>query len=68
MVVEPMTRCHAGEGNIPLAVTYYTRRVSAGLIVTEGSQVSPKGVGFDRTPGIYSPELVAGSIKITRAV
>ena len=70
MVMEPMTRCRADEGNIPgpLAVTYYTRRASAGLIVTEGSQVSPKGVGFDRTPGIYSPEQVAGWKKITRAV
>jgi N-ethylmaleimide reductase len=44
MVVEPMTRCHAGEGNIPgpLAVMHYTRRISAGLIVTEGSQANPK--------------------------
>ena len=70
MVMAPMTRCRADEGNIPgpLAVTYYTQRASAGLIVTEGSQVSPKGVGFDRTPGIYSPEQVAGWKKITGAV
>ena len=70
MVMAPMTRCRAGEGNIPgpLAVTYYAQRVSAGLIVTEGSQVSPKGVGFDRTPGIYSPEQVAGWKRITGAV
>ena len=58
MVMAPMTRCRAMEGNIPgpLAVTYYTQRASAGLIITEGSQVSPRGVGFDRTPGIYSPD------------
>jgi N-ethylmaleimide reductase len=57
MVMAPMTRCRAVSGNVPgpLSVTYYAQRASAGLIITEGSQVSPKGVGFDRTPGIYSP-------------
>ena len=70
MVMAPMTRCRATEGNIPhpLAVTYYAQRVSAGLIITEGSQVSPQGVGFNRTPGIYSSEQVAGWKKITDAV
>ncbi|MDD1698420.1 MAG: alkene reductase, partial [Methanoregula sp.] len=70
MVMAPMTRCRAIEGNIPnpQAVTYYTQRASAGLIITEGSQVSPQGVGFDHTPGIYSPEQVAGWKKITDAV
>jgi len=40
IVMAPMTRCHAVEGNIlsPLAITYYTQRAQAGLIVTEGSQ------------------------------
>ena len=54
MVMAPMTRCRAVEGNVPnpLAVTYYSQRASAGLIITEGSQVSTQGVGFDRTPGI----------------
>jgi len=58
------------EGNIPgpLAVTYYIQRASAGLIITEGSQVSPWGVGFNRTPGIYSPAQVAGWKGITAAV
>jgi N-ethylmaleimide reductase len=70
MVMAPMTRCRAIEGNVPgpLAVTYYTQRASAGLIITEGSQVSPQGVGFNRTPGIYSPEQVAGWKKVTAAV
>jgi N-ethylmaleimide reductase len=70
MVMAPMTRCRATEGNIPgpLAATYYSQRVSAGLIITEGSQVSPQGVGFNRTPGIYSPDQVAGWKKITEAV
>jgi N-ethylmaleimide reductase len=70
MVMAPMTRCRAVEGNVPgpLAVTYYTQRASAGMIITEGSQVSPQGVGFHRTPGIYSPEQVAGWKKVTAAV
>ncbi len=70
MVMAPMTRCRAMEDNIPgpLAVTYYTQRASAGLIITEGSQVSPRGVGFNRTPGIYSLAQVAGWKGITAAV
>ncbi len=70
MVMAPMTRCRAIEGNVPnpLTVTYYTQRASAGLIITEGSQVSPQGVGYIRTPGIHSPEQVAGWKKVTGAV
>jgi N-ethylmaleimide reductase len=70
MVVAPMTRCRAVLGNIPnqLAVTYYAQRSQAGLIITEGSQVSPEGVGYIRTPGIYSPEQVVGWRKVTDAV
>lgn len=70
MAMAPMTRCRAVEGNVPgpLTVTYYSQRASAGLIVTEGSQVSPQGVGFNRTPGIYSREQVAGWTKVTDAV
>jgi hypothetical protein len=70
MVMAPMTRCRAVEGNIPnpLAVTYYIQRSQAGLIITEGSQISTQGVGYIRTPGIYSPEQVAGWQKITKAV
>ena len=70
MVMAPMTRCRAVEGNIPspLAVTYYTQRARAGLIITEGSQVSPEGVGYVRTPGIYSPQQVMGWMRVTDAV
>jgi N-ethylmaleimide reductase len=70
MVMAPMTRCRAISGNSPgpLSVTYYAQRASAGLIITEGAQVSPKGVGFDRTPGIYSPDQVEGWKKVTNAV
>ncbi|WP_257461685.1 alkene reductase [Archangium lipolyticum] len=71
MVMAPMTRSRAlVDGNVPnpLAVTYYVQRASAGLLITEGTQVSPQGVGYIRTPGIHSPEQVAGWKKVTDAV
>ncbi|MHA7627468.1 alkene reductase [Corallococcus sp. M7] len=71
LVMAPMTRSRAlVDGNVPnpLAVTYYAQRASAGLIVSEGTQVSPQGVGYIRTPGIHSPEQVAGWKKVTDAV
>lgn len=70
MVMAPMTRSRAVEGNVPnpIAAEYYAQRASAGLIVTEATQVSPQGVGYVRTPGIHSPEQVAGWKKITDAV
>jgi N-ethylmaleimide reductase len=70
MVMAPMTRSRALAGNVPnpLAVTYYAQRASAGLIVTEATQVSPQGVGYIRTPGIHSAGQVAGWKTITDAV
>ncbi|VVB72014.1 NADPH dehydrogenase [uncultured archaeon] len=70
IVMAPMTRCRAVEGNVPspLSITYYVQRAQAGLIITEGSQVSPLGVGFIRTPGIYSQEQASGWRKVTDAV
>ncbi|MPZ38229.1 MAG: alkene reductase [Rhizobiales bacterium] len=70
IVLSPMTRSRAIEGNVanPLAATYYVQRASAGLMITEGTQVSPQGVGYIRTPGIHSPEQVAGWQRITNAV
>jgi N-ethylmaleimide reductase len=70
MVMAPMTRCRALSGNVPnpLAITYYVQRASAGFIITEGSQVSPQGVGYARTPGIHSPGQVDGWKKVTDAV
>jgi len=67
----PMTRSRADNpGNVPTdsTVTYYVQRATAGLIITEGSQVSPQGVGYINTPGIYSEEQVAGWKKVTDAV
>ena len=70
LVLSPMTRSRALDGNVanPLAATYYVQRASAGLIITEGTQVSPQGVGYIRTPGIHSPEQVAGWKRVTDAV
>jgi len=71
LVMAPMTRSRATvEGNVPgpLAATYYAQRASAGLIVTEATQVSPQGVGYIRTPGIHSQEQIEGWRKVTDAV
>jgi N-ethylmaleimide reductase len=70
IVMAPMTRNRAGPGNAPrdLNVEYYRQRASAGLIIAEGSQISPQGMGYPDTPGIYSAEQVAGWKHITEAV
>jgi N-ethylmaleimide reductase len=70
MVMAPMTRNRAGAGNVPgdLAVTYYAQRASAGLIVTEGTQVSPQGVGYPGTPGIHDDAQTRGWRRVTDAV
>ena len=70
LVMSPMTRSRAVDGNVqnPLAATYYAQRATAGLIVTEATQVSPQGVGYIRTPGIHSAEQVAGWRHVTDAV
>lgn len=67
----PMTRSRAAnEGNVPfdIHVNYYKQRASAGLIISEGSQVSKQAVGYINTPGIYSQEQVEGWKKVTQAV
>ena len=70
MVMAPMTRSRAAAGNVAaeLAIEYYRQRAGAGLIVTEGTQVSPRGVGYLGTPGIYTEAQTAGWKKITDAV
>jgi N-ethylmaleimide reductase len=70
LVMAPMTRSRAIDGNVPnpLAAAYYAQRASAGLIVSEATQVSPQGVGYIRTPGIHSAAQVAGWTAITDAV
>src|SRR5271155_386608 len=70
VVMAPMTRNRAGPGNAPgpLNATYYAQRASAGLIVTEATQISPQGVGYPDTPGIHSTAQVAGWTLVTDAV
>jgi N-ethylmaleimide reductase len=70
IVMAPMTRSRAGAGFVPtdLAVKYYAQRASAGLIVTEATQISSQGIGYVHTPGIHSKEQVEGWRKVTRAV
>jgi N-ethylmaleimide reductase len=70
IAMAPMTRNRAGPGNVPgaLNATYYAQRASAGLIVSEATQVSPQGVGYPGTPGIHSDEQVVGWKHVTDAV
>jgi N-ethylmaleimide reductase len=70
LVMSPMTRSRAVDGNVPnsLAATYYAQRASAGLIITEATQVSRQGVGYIRTPGLHSAEQVAGWKTVVDAV
>jgi N-ethylmaleimide reductase len=70
IVMAPMTRNRAGKLNEPteLNARYYEQRASAGLIVTEASQISPQGLGYPGTPGIYSEQQVAGWKLVTEAV
>ncbi|OYX13251.1 MAG: alkene reductase [Rhizobiales bacterium 32-66-8] len=69
-VMAPLTRNRAGAGLVPtdLTVEYYAQRAGAGLIITEASQISQQGQGYQDTPGIYSPEQVAAWKKVTDAV
>lgn len=70
IVMAPMTRSRANELNIQsdIAVTYYEQRATAGLIITEGTQVSQQGVGYINTPGIHTKEQVESWKKVTEAV
>ncbi|MDA7747261.1 alkene reductase [Psychromonas sp.] len=71
IVMPPMTRSRAtqpgNEANEMMA-EYYAQRASAGLIIAEGTQISPLGQGYAWTPGIYSPAQIAGWKKVTDAV
>lgn len=70
VVMAPLTRCRASEGRVPnaLMAEYYAQRASAGLIITEATSVTPMGVGYPDTPGIWSEEQVEGWKLITDAV
>ncbi|MGF1459615.1 MAG: alkene reductase [Leptolyngbyaceae cyanobacterium] len=70
IVMAPLTRNRANEDNAPIAmhVTYYTQRASAGLIITEATQVTPMGQGYPATPGIHSSAQVDGWQRVTDSV
>ena len=70
IVMAPLTRNRAAPGEVPsgLSVEYYRQRASAGLIITEASQVSPEGQGYVNTPGIFNAEQVAAWRRVTDAV
>ncbi|RVG76137.1 alkene reductase [Sinorhizobium meliloti] len=70
IVMAPLTRNRAGAGLVPseFAANYYAQRASAGLIITEATQVSKQAQGYQNTPGLYTPEQVAGWRKVTDVV
>lgn len=71
IVMAPMTRSRAvnpGHAPTDLHVEYYAQRATAGLIVSEATQVSPQGIGYIHTPGIHSAAQIAGWRKVTQAV
>lgn len=71
IVMAPMTRSRAQQpGDVPTALNalYYAQRAGAGLIVSEGTQISRLGQGYAYTPGIYSEAQLAGWRQVTEAV
>jgi 2,4-dienoyl-CoA reductase-like NADH-dependent reductase (Old Yellow Enzyme family) len=70
IVMAPLTRCRASAGRVPnsMMAEYYAQRASFGLILSEATSVSPMGVGYPNTPGIWSDEQVEGWRLVTRAV
>lgn len=70
IAMAPMTRNRASDDQVPTAAmaTYYAQRASAGLIVTEASQISHQAVGYPRTPGIQNESQIDGWRRVTDAV
>lgn len=70
IIMAPLTRARASEGRVPneLMAEYYKQRSGAGLIITEATSITPMGVGYENTPGIWSREQVSGWQKITDSV
>ncbi|CAN5138595.1 alkene reductase [soil metagenome] len=70
ILMAPLTRSRAGSERIPnaLMAKYYAQRAGAGLILTEATSVTPMGVGYADTPGIWSDAQVEGWKLVTRAV
>jgi len=70
IVLAPLTRNRAGAGFVPseFAATYYSQRASAGLLISEATQISQQGQGYQDTPGIYTQEQIDGWKQVTDAV
>jgi 2,4-dienoyl-CoA reductase-like NADH-dependent reductase (Old Yellow Enzyme family) len=70
VIMAPLTRCRASAGRVPndLMAEYYAQRAGFGLILSEATSVSPQGVGYPDTPGIWSAEQVEGWKQVTAAV
>ena len=70
IIMAPLTRCRASEGRVPnaLMAEYYAQRADAGLIISEATAVTPMGVGYPDTPGLWSQEQVEGWKLVTKAV
>ncbi|MEM9007888.1 MAG: alkene reductase [Cyanobacteria bacterium P01_F01_bin.86] len=70
IIMAPLTRARSGVSRIPngLMQEYYSQRASAGLIISEATQISEQAAGWQQTPGIYNDEQIAGWQKITEAV
>jgi len=71
VIMAPLTRNRAAmPGNVPQAMnaTYYAQRSSAGLIISEATQVAPEGIGYPATPGIHSEEQVQGWRAVNDAI
>ncbi|MBX3568412.1 MAG: alkene reductase [Rhizobiaceae bacterium] len=70
IIMAPLTRMRSSEGRVPNAMMaeYYRQRATAGLILSEATSVSPQGVGYPRTPGIWSDAQVEGWKLVTKAV
>jgi len=70
MVMAPLTRNRAEPGNVPgpMTVEYYAQRAGLGLIIAEATQVSAQAQGYVATPGLHTPEQIAGWRVVTDAV
>ena len=71
IVMAPLTRSRAGSDGVPrpfLMATYYEQRASAGLIVAEGTNISPQARGYAFTPGIYNQAQIEGWQPVTEGV
>lgn len=70
VVLAPMTRARSGSERVPnaLLAEYYVQRSSAGLLISEGAAISAQAIGWVDSPGLFTPQMVAGWRHVTDAV